>query len=137
MNTLRMMHNGFFEGQFLVTTDECAFTVGKEITVLRTGKPFDTKVKFDLPDGRVVPCWALPVDLLAPQKCPGLNIPISTGISGAHWNECLKEGVPSVVKLSKFTVRTHTGYVPNIDGWVPGLFGKRRAEDSRHLEATA
>ncbi len=137
MNTLRMIHNGFFEGQFLVTTDECAFTLGKEITVQRRGPVFDTGKKYTLPNGRVTDCWALPVDVLAPQKCADLNIPISAGISGVHWDRCLKEGVPSVVKGCKFSMRDYAGYVINIDGWVPGLFGRKRADDARHLEATA
>lgn len=135
MNTLRIVHDGFFEGQFVVATDQCAFTVGREVTIRRTGAPFDSGEKFDLPNGQVAHYWLLPVDLLAPQKCLGLNISISTNVTGRHWEECLAEGVPSVVKSSKFTMRDYTGYVANIDGWVPGLFGKKKAPAHQKVEA--
>jgi hypothetical protein len=47
---------------------------------------------------------------------PGRNL--------VHWVDCLEIGKNSVVTAVKFTYRDMAWYMPKIDGYVPGLFGK-------------
>ena len=126
MNYLKLQSRGFFEGEFVVTTDDRAFSIGDRIEVVLKESPHATGEMFLDTGGKNHPIIDFPLTIV---KCCltdeiEATLRIITSISCFHWYDCLEIGRVSVVTPFKYQHRNYNWYLPEIDGWVRGMFGK-------------
>jgi hypothetical protein len=132
-----MMTRGHFAGEFVVTDDECCYSIGDCLEVVLKDHAYPTGETFTIPMGgggeKTVHIAAMPltVTLSALTEPIEVLLKMTVGRSFRHWLDCLEIGVPSVVIPHKYARSKYTWYMPKIDGWVPsGLIGGRTKAQS-------
>lgn len=131
-NVMAMASRGYFAGEFVVTNDDCAYSIGDCIEVVLKDHAQPTGEKFTAPTvgggEKIVHIAGFPltVTLSAHGEPLEVLLKVATGRMFRHWLECLEIGVPSVVIPCRCTKGKHIWYMPKIDGWVPhGLFDSK------------
>ncbi len=115
MNKLRLISKGFFAGQFIVTTNTESFSIGDYIEVNSLQIPYI--------ENRIW-CFPLLITFSSMSEEMEVKLLIPSGRQQQHWKECLKVGTSNVVRPAKFEFKKFVGYMPVINGWRPGMFGK-------------
>lgn len=136
MNTrLFLRQKGLFRGEFVIVIgQQRSFSIGDYIEVVLKDKPFLTGetvtglygeakriVGFPL---TIVSCCVAEIDV---------TLSVVNGITYRLWFDCLNIGEKSIVVSYKMQHSDCTWYVPRIDGWIPGMFGKSRAPNIKNL----
>ena len=128
-NYLRLQQHGSFEGEFTVTTGDRTFSIGDYIEVFLSGPPYPVEV-VKTPDGKERHVIAFPLTVT---ECCHIDeieviLKVSEGtLSFQHWSDCLSVGILSVVTPIKYKYKNFIWYMPKIDGWIRGMFGKVKA----------
>lgn len=134
-NVLTMVTRGHFAGEFVITDDECCYSIGDCIEVVLKDNAYPTGETFTTPcrggGEKTIHIAAMPMTVTLSARAKPLEVllKMAVGRSFRHWLSCLTVGVPSVIIPHKYAMSKHTWYMPKIDGWVPhGLFdGKAKA----------
>jgi hypothetical protein len=134
-NVMAMASRGYFAGEFVVTNDDCAYSIGDHIEVVLKDHAYPTGETFDVPrlggGEKIVHIAAFPLTVTLSAHVGPIEVLLKMAVGRAfsHWLDCLEIGVPSVVIPNKCEHRKHIWYMPKIDGWVPsGMFsGKTKA----------
>ena len=130
MNHLKLQSRGLFEGEFVVTTENCSFSIGEYIEVVLREPPHPTGDIALGPDGkgqRIIDFLLTIVECCHIDEIEA-TLRIVTGASCSHWSDCLEVGKVSVVTPYKYWCRDFIWYMPKIDGWIKGAFGKVKNE---------
>ena len=131
-NVMAMASRGYFAGEFVVTNDDCAYSIGDCIEVVLKDHAHPTGETFYAPKlgggDKIVHIAAFPltVTLSAIAEPFDVLLKVAGGWTFTHWHECLEIGVPSVVIPFKMENRGRVWYTPRIDDWVIGLVGKTK-----------
>lgn len=134
-NVMSMASRGYFAGEFVVTNDDCAYSIGDCIEVVLKDYAYPTGETFDAPylgGGEItihIAAIPLTVTLSALKEPIEVLLKMAVGRAFHHWLECLAIGVPSVVVPHRYISGKHIWYMPKIDGWVPSglISGKAKA----------
>ncbi len=115
MNYFRIKQTGFFAGDFVITDEECSFSIGNYVEVLLRGELYDTGETFlSLRHGEVS-IMAFPLILIG----NGINViwRLPVGRILQHCLDCLTDGVNTVMPV-KHEYKNWTWYTPKINGKV-------------------
>ena len=134
-NLLRLCgQRGLFRGEFVVTNNQCSFSIGDYIEVLLKDQPFNTgktarcrRVDDTI---RELPIIAFPLRVIECYHVDEIDVVLHSVASTRtfrHWMDCLDVGKISVVMPFQYQHRELIWYMPKIDGWVPGMYGRVRA----------
>jgi len=136
MNNLKLCQQGFFAGEFVITNEQCSFSIGDYIELYLKEAPYVTGETFLDLNGKKIHIIAF--HLVITQYCYDTEIEVimkkPVGISLRHWAECLEVGKISVVIPFKYEFSKYIWYIPKIDGWIPGMFGKVKAPQRLNYE---
>jgi len=132
---LYVWQNGLFAGEFVITNQQRSFSIGDYIEVVLREQPYTTEgtVK-DLYDVEK-PIIVFPLTVV--ESCLNIGIDVvlrrPVGPISQLLFDCLVVGKMSIITTFKMQHCRCTWYVPKIDGWVPGLFGKTQAPSVKNL----
>jgi len=130
---IRICHEGFFAGEFIITDEYKTFSIGNYIEVYLKGPPYDTGKTILNGSDKEVSIIALPLVIM--ECCHTdrieviLELPVCRSLK--HWIKCLEIDKISVVTPYKFQYRNHIWYWPKIDGWIPGLYRKVKVREKQ------
>lgn len=119
-----LQSRGYFAGQFVVSDDTSSRSIGDYIEVTLKDQPFrsgETDIR-----GKMEPIFtfSLRVEFSCMAEPFDVDLRMLAGRSAKHWYECLEVGKTSVVIAERREYGTHVWYMPEIDGWKVGMFGK-------------
>ncbi len=118
-NRLSLCQWKFFQGDFIITDDERCYSIGNYIEVLLRDKVYIDGTFMDFRDREVsiiaIPLTVIGMDLI-------LRLPI--GRTARHWLDCLEYNKVNTITSIKYSIRKFTWYMPKINGYLPGIFGK-------------
>lgn len=134
-NRLFLHQKGLFRGEFVVIDQRCSFSIGDYIEVVLKDKPFLTGETVTGLYGEAKRIVGFPLTVVSCCCIAEIDVTLSIamGISCRHWFDCLNVGEKSVVISHVIQFRSLTSYVPKIDGWIPGVFRKRRVPTQKNF----
>lgn len=122
---LSLPSRGEHIGEFVICDGDKSYPIGDYIKVTLTSQPYDTGERV-LVEEKIFPVLEFPLTIqfsreLEPFECVLRRVP---GRITRHWNECLEVGKIQTIRAIKRSIREFTYWIPEIDGYRPGIFGK-------------
>ena len=118
MNKLRLLHKGYWAGDFVVTTEDCSFSIGDYIEVILTEKAHIIDEVIKGFRGEDLHIAAFPLTITECCHSDEIKVILQSvmGVACRHWYTCLEVGQKSMVVSNKYETNFHTWYMPKIDG---------------------
>lgn len=116
-----------YAGEFVIRDGDKFYSIGDYIEVTLTSQPYDTgERRENTLTGKDQSIWVFPLIVQfssesEPFECA---LHISDDRIGRHWYECLEVGKIQTIRAIKCSIRQFTWWIPEIDGYKPGMFGK-------------
>ncbi len=123
MSRFSLCQRGLFQGDFVITDGVHHYTIGNYIEVVLRERPYGTGVMVKSYKGKEIPLFCFPLTVYSFDS-GDVDLVLPIGRTSRHWFDCLEVGKVSLVTSVKCSTRKFTWYMPKINGYLPGMFGK-------------